>query len=115
VELRAILMKTAHDLGSPGRDDLFGAGAADAFAAVQAAGGNVTPVAVSVDQGPEEITAHSHPRSSRRDNRVKKIGLSRQQPARPLGIREFLPGWLKKSPAVLNVRQPFSDLYVWER
>src|SRR5450759_3620139 len=26
--VRAILMKTARDLGSPGRDDLFGAGAA---------------------------------------------------------------------------------------
>jgi hypothetical protein len=34
-ELRATLMKTARDLGSPGRDDLFGAGEADAFAAVQ--------------------------------------------------------------------------------
>lgn len=37
-ELRAILMKTARDLGSPGRDDQFGAGAADAFAAVSAIG-----------------------------------------------------------------------------
>jgi subtilisin family serine protease len=36
-EVRAILMKTARDLGSPGRDDLFGAGEADAYAAVQAA------------------------------------------------------------------------------
>src|SRR5882762_2861681 len=36
-EVRAILMKTARDLGSPGRDDLFGAGEADAFAAVSAA------------------------------------------------------------------------------
>jgi subtilisin family serine protease len=34
--LRAILMKTARDLGSPGRDDLFGAGEADAYAAVEA-------------------------------------------------------------------------------
>jgi subtilisin family serine protease len=33
-EVRAILMKTARDLGSPGQDDQFGAGAADAFAAV---------------------------------------------------------------------------------
>jgi subtilisin family serine protease len=33
-QLRAILMKTARDLGSPGRDDLFGAGEADAYAAV---------------------------------------------------------------------------------
>src|SRR3984957_2214748 len=37
-QLRAILMKTARDLGSPGRDDLFGAGEADAFAAVSALG-----------------------------------------------------------------------------
>jgi hypothetical protein len=36
-EARAILTRTARDLGSPGRDDLFGAGEADAYAAVQAA------------------------------------------------------------------------------
>jgi subtilisin family serine protease len=35
-DVRAVLMKTARDLGSPGRDDLFGAGEADAFAAVSA-------------------------------------------------------------------------------
>jgi Subtilase family len=35
-ELRAIVMKTARDLGPPGRDDLFGAGEADAYAAVSA-------------------------------------------------------------------------------
>ena len=34
-EVRAILMKTARDLGAPGRDDLFGAGEADAYAAVR--------------------------------------------------------------------------------
>jgi hypothetical protein len=45
-ELRAILMKTARDLGSPGRDDLFGAGEADAFAAVSAVG--AAPVAAIV-------------------------------------------------------------------
>jgi subtilisin family serine protease len=37
-EVRTILAKTARDLGAPGRDDLFGAGEADAFAAVTAAG-----------------------------------------------------------------------------
>jgi hypothetical protein len=46
-EVRAILMKTARDLGAPGRDDLFGAGAADAFAAVSAAV-NVPSVPVAV-------------------------------------------------------------------
>jgi len=35
-ELRALLLKTARDLGSPGRDDLFGAGEADAYAAIEA-------------------------------------------------------------------------------
>src|ERR1700676_1445444 len=38
-ELRSILTKTARDLGTSGRDDLFGAGEADAYAAVLA----VTP------------------------------------------------------------------------
>ncbi|QDW37688.1 S8 family serine peptidase [Bradyrhizobium sp. KBS0727] len=36
-DVRAILTRTARDLGAPGRDDLFGAGEADAFAAVTAA------------------------------------------------------------------------------
>nr|WP_247520973.1 S8 family serine peptidase [Bradyrhizobium sp. 190] len=36
-DVRAILAKTARDLGAPGRDDQFGAGQADAFAAVTAA------------------------------------------------------------------------------
>jgi hypothetical protein len=36
-DVRAIIMKTARDLGAPGRDDLFGAGEADAYAAVSAA------------------------------------------------------------------------------
>ncbi len=35
-DVRAILMETARDLGTPGRDDLFGAGEADAYAAVTA-------------------------------------------------------------------------------
>jgi hypothetical protein len=45
-ELRATLTTTARDLGSPGRDDLFGAGEADAFAAVRnIAGSPAAPVA----------------------------------------------------------------------
>jgi subtilisin family serine protease len=51
-EVRAILMKTARDLGAPGRDDLFGAGEADAFAAVSAvAAAPGVPVA-TVSQAP---------------------------------------------------------------
>jgi hypothetical protein len=49
-ELRATLMRTARDLGSPGRDDLFGAGEADAYAAVEAA---VSPPAAPVAAVPE--------------------------------------------------------------
>jgi Subtilase family len=52
-QVRAILVKTARDLGSPGRDDLFGAGEADAFAAVSAV---VTAPAV-----PAAAVPDSHP------------------------------------------------------
>ncbi|MBR0970964.1 S8 family serine peptidase [Bradyrhizobium japonicum] len=46
--LRITLAKTARDLGSPGRDDLFGDGEADAFAAVMAVpADSATPVAAA--------------------------------------------------------------------
>ncbi|MCP3406828.1 S8 family serine peptidase [Bradyrhizobium sp. CCGB01] len=46
--LRMTLAKTARDLGSPGRDDLFGDGQADAFAAVTAVPADgATPVAAA--------------------------------------------------------------------
>jgi Subtilase family len=48
-EVRAILMKTARDLGAPGRDDLFGAGEADAFAAVSAVAAPAGPMATVSD------------------------------------------------------------------
>lgn len=44
-EIRGLLMKTARDLGTPGRDDLFGAGEADAYTAVSAVQGAGAPVA----------------------------------------------------------------------
>lgn len=48
--LRMTLAKTARDLGSPGRDDLFGDGQADAFAAVMAVpADSATPVAAASD------------------------------------------------------------------
>lgn len=46
-ELRAILTTTARDLGAPGRDDLFGAGEADAYRAVSAVQREVQPVAAA--------------------------------------------------------------------
>jgi Subtilase family len=58
-ELRAILMRTARDLGAPGRDDLFGAGEADAYAAVSAvAAAPAMPVAAVSDiPAPENASA----------------------------------------------------------
>ncbi|MGM4918832.1 S8 family serine peptidase [Tardiphaga sp. 813_E8_N1_3] len=46
-EIRSILMTTARDLGAPGRDDLFGAGAADAYSAVSAVQGAQQPMATA--------------------------------------------------------------------
>ncbi len=51
--LRAMLLKTARDLGSPGRDDLFGAGEADAYAAVEAA--------IAAAPGPVASTGQKEP------------------------------------------------------
>jgi hypothetical protein len=59
-EVRAILMKTARDLGAPGRDDLFGAGEADAFAAVSAVtAAPAMPVAVMSDKPAAEAVPGS--------------------------------------------------------
>lgn len=55
-ELRAILTGTARDLGAPGRDDLFGAGEADAFAAVSAVNGERAPAAVSAPAEPAKVS-----------------------------------------------------------
>jgi hypothetical protein len=59
-ELRTILMRTARDLGSPGRDDLFGAGEADAYGAVQAA--IATPVATTSAPPHESLPENSSER-----------------------------------------------------
>jgi subtilisin family serine protease len=57
-EVRAILMKTARDLGAPGRDDLFGAGEADALDAVKAVIGSPAPVPVATaSQRPADLPA----------------------------------------------------------
>jgi Subtilase family len=45
--VRAILTRTARDLGAPGRDDLFGAGETDAYAAVSATA--LAPIAAASD------------------------------------------------------------------
>ena len=86
-ELRAILMKTARDLGSPGRDDLFGAGEADAFAAVSAV--TAAPVAAASGRACRRKSFGSA-RGSRdqgleracRSHGVRQVGCWRARPPR---------------------------------
>jgi hypothetical protein len=59
-EVRAILLKTARDLGAPGRDDLFGAGEADAYAAVSAVSAPAAPVATVPDRPAAENVPDRH-------------------------------------------------------
>ena len=62
-DVRTILMKTARDLGAPGRDDLFGAGEADAYATVMAA--VTTPaVPVAAASAPPAIDNMSQPQQN---------------------------------------------------
>jgi subtilisin family serine protease len=51
-DVRAILMTSARDLGTPGRDDLFGAGEADAYGAVMAAGAAAVSAATGSPAAP---------------------------------------------------------------
>jgi subtilisin family serine protease len=66
-DLRAILEKTARDLGAPGRDDLFGYGEPDAFAAVTAAAA-APLVAVSGNPGSKNPPAPDNASVSRAMN-----------------------------------------------
>lgn len=63
-DVRSVLMRTARDLGAPGRDDLFGAGEADAFDAVSAV---TAPVATTADSN---ATTSAPPSSQNRDATV---------------------------------------------
>ena len=51
-QVRGILTRTARDLGTPGRDDLFGAGEADAYAAVLAVTPTPAVPVAGVPRGP---------------------------------------------------------------
>jgi subtilisin family serine protease len=60
-EVRAILMKTARDIGAPGRDDLFGAGEADAYAAVSAVSAAPAVPLAAVSDTPAAENASNRP------------------------------------------------------
>ena len=88
-ELRATLMKTARDLGSPGRDDLFGAGEADAYAAVEA---TVTSPAAPVAAVPEP---------ARRENVSDQKDIPASRDVSPPGATIA-----SDKPTVINVNRP---------
>jgi Subtilase family len=73
-EVRAILTATARDLGAPGRDDLFGAGEADAYAAATAAVGTAAVPMAATD-------APATPKAPADNNTSVSRALNDQAPA----------------------------------
>ncbi|HEV7407590.1 MAG TPA: S8 family serine peptidase [Bradyrhizobium sp.] len=80
-EVRAILTKTARDLGTPGRDDLFGAGEADAFGAVTAVVDAAVPVAAASDQPPDGKVAEPQALPAPRDLGPAAAAMASEKPA----------------------------------
>jgi hypothetical protein len=79
-EVRAILIKTARDLGAPGRDDLFGAGEADAFSAVTAVVDAAPPVAAAPDQPPAVKVAEPQAAPATRDLGPAAAAMASEKP-----------------------------------
>jgi subtilisin family serine protease len=80
-EVRAILTKTARDLGLPGRDDLFGAGEADAYRAVTAVLDAAAPVAAAPDQSPDAKVAEPQAIPATRDLGPATAAMAAEKPA----------------------------------
>jgi subtilisin family serine protease len=80
-EVRATLTKTARDLGLPGRDDLFGAGEADAFSAVTAVVDAGVPVAAAPDQLPAATVAEPQALTLTRDLGPAAAAMASEKPA----------------------------------
>jgi hypothetical protein len=80
-EVRAILTSTARDLGLPGRDDLFGAGEADAYRAVTAVLDAAAPVAAAPDQAPDVKVAEPQALNLPRDLDPAAAAMASEKPA----------------------------------
>jgi subtilisin family serine protease len=78
-EVRAILIKTARDLGLPGRDDLFGAGEADAYRAVTAVVDATVPVAAAPP--PDDTVAEPQALTLARDLGPATAAMASEKPA----------------------------------
>jgi hypothetical protein len=79
-ELRAILTRTARDLGAPGRDDLFGAGEADAYRAVTAVLDAAVPVAAVPDAPPAVTVAEPQALPATRDLGPATASMAAEKP-----------------------------------
>ena len=80
-ELRAILTSTARDLGAPGRDELFGYGEADAFAATTAAT-NAPPVPMAnAPRNPAEAAPDGNDVSVSRELKVPAAAMAADKSA----------------------------------
>jgi subtilisin family serine protease len=80
-ELRAILTRTARDLGAPGRDDLFGAGEADAYRAVTAVVDAAVPVAAAPDEPAAVAVAEPQAVPATRDLGPAAAAMAAEKPA----------------------------------
>ncbi len=91
--LRMTLAKTARDLGAPGRDDLFGDGQADAFAAVMAAPtDSATPVAAASGATALNVKMRRTVAMSPRQPRAaEQPSLSSAAPDKPRFLRRIVP------------------------
>ncbi|MCP4615848.1 MAG: S8 family serine peptidase [Bradyrhizobium sp.] len=79
-EVRAILTSTARDLGAPGKDELFGYGQADAFAATTAAATPPLPVA-SAPRKPGEGAPDNNDVSVSRELKVPSAAMASDKSA----------------------------------
>lgn len=84
-EVRAVLMQTARDLGAPGRDDLFGSGEADAYAAVSAIGAPPGAPIAAVPDTPaaESVSDRQYPAAARPLNQPAATAGDASDPAKP--------------------------------
>jgi hypothetical protein len=77
-DVRAILTKTARDLGPPGPDDQFGAGEADAFAAVSAVSATAMPVAATAGKPAADMP--NIPEASAADAKTPAAAMAAERP-----------------------------------